>query len=47
MPADDWRKISAKEVAKRAISRIEAKGKGVLLLHDIHERTVEGAAGSS
>lgn len=41
MPADDWRKISAKEVAKRAISRIEAKGKGVLLLHDIHERTVE------
>lgn len=41
MPADDWRKISAKEVARRAISRIEAKGKGVLLLHDIHERTVE------
>ena len=41
MPADDWRKISAKEVAKRAIQRIEAKGKGVLLLHDIHERTVE------
>ncbi|AMN43054.1 polysaccharide deacetylase family protein [Rhodoplanes sp. Z2-YC6860] len=41
MPADDWRRISAKEVAKRAISRIEAKGKGVLLLHDIHQRTVE------
>jgi peptidoglycan/xylan/chitin deacetylase (PgdA/CDA1 family) len=41
MPADDWRRISAKEVAKRAISRIEANGKGVLLLHDIHERTVE------
>jgi hypothetical protein len=28
-------------VARRAISRIEAKGKGVLLLHDIHQRTVE------
>jgi peptidoglycan/xylan/chitin deacetylase (PgdA/CDA1 family) len=41
MPADDWRRISAKEVARRAISRIEAKGKGVLLLHDIHQRTVE------
>jgi hypothetical protein len=41
MPADDWRRISAKEVARRAIQRIEAKGKGVLLLHDIHERTVE------
>jgi peptidoglycan/xylan/chitin deacetylase (PgdA/CDA1 family) len=41
MPADDWRKISAKEVAKRAVQRLEAKGKGVLLLHDIHARTVE------
>jgi hypothetical protein len=41
MPADDWRRISPKEVARRAISRIEAKGKGVLLLHDIHQRTVE------
>jgi hypothetical protein len=41
MPADDWRRISPKEVVKRAISRIEAKGKGVLLLHDIHQRTVE------
>lgn len=41
MPADDWRKISASEVAKRAVRRLEAKGKGVLLLHDIHARTVE------
>ena len=41
MPADDWRKISAREVAKRAIQRLAAKGKGVLLLHDIHARTVE------
>ena len=41
MPADDWRKISAHEVAKRAIQRLEAKGKGILLLHDIHARTVD------
>jgi peptidoglycan/xylan/chitin deacetylase (PgdA/CDA1 family) len=40
-PADDWRKISPEEVARRALSRLEAKGRGVLLLHDIHERTVE------
>ena len=41
MPADDWKSIGAKEVARRAISRLEAKGKGVLLLHDIHQRTVD------
>lgn len=40
-PADDWLKISGQQVAKLAISRLEAKGKGVLLLHDIQARTVE------
>jgi peptidoglycan/xylan/chitin deacetylase (PgdA/CDA1 family) len=40
-PADDWRKIGPEEVARRAISRLEEHGKGVLLLHDIHKRTVE------
>jgi peptidoglycan/xylan/chitin deacetylase (PgdA/CDA1 family) len=38
--ADDWRKISAAKVYELAIKRIEARGKGILLLHDIHERTV-------
>jgi peptidoglycan-N-acetylglucosamine deacetylase len=38
--ADDWRHISASEVYSRALSRIEAKGKGVLLLHDIQPATV-------
>jgi peptidoglycan/xylan/chitin deacetylase (PgdA/CDA1 family) len=33
--ADDWTHISDKEIVHRAISRIEAKGKGILLLHDI------------
>jgi peptidoglycan/xylan/chitin deacetylase (PgdA/CDA1 family) len=41
MPADDWKKIGAAEVARRAVRRLEARGKGILLLHDIHERTVE------
>ena len=37
--ADDWRHISANEVLHRALARIEAKGKGVLLLHDIQPAT--------
>ena len=40
-PADDWKNISSAEIVKRAMSRLEAKGRGILLLHDIHERTVE------
>jgi peptidoglycan/xylan/chitin deacetylase (PgdA/CDA1 family) len=39
-PADDWRHISADQVYNYAISRIEAKGRGILLLHDIQARTV-------
>ena len=38
--ADDWTRINGSEVARRAISRIEARGKGILLLHDIHARIV-------
>jgi peptidoglycan/xylan/chitin deacetylase (PgdA/CDA1 family) len=37
--ADDWTHINAKEIAKRAISRVEARGKGILLLHDIQPAT--------
>jgi peptidoglycan-N-acetylglucosamine deacetylase len=37
--ADDWTHINAKEVAKRAINRIEARGRGILLLHDIQPAT--------
>ena len=39
--ADDWRKISAAKVYELAIKRLEARGRGILLLHDIHERTVQ------
>jgi peptidoglycan-N-acetylglucosamine deacetylase len=38
--ADDWRHISSQRVYDLAISRLEAMGKGILLLHDIHPRTV-------
>ncbi|MBR0777744.1 polysaccharide deacetylase family protein [Bradyrhizobium diazoefficiens] len=39
-PADDWRHVSSDRVYQLAIQRLEAKGKGVLLLHDIQARTV-------
>jgi peptidoglycan/xylan/chitin deacetylase (PgdA/CDA1 family) len=39
-PADDWRHISSSRVYELAIDRLEAKGKGILLLHDIQARTV-------
>jgi len=39
-PADDWRHISASRVYDLAMQRIEAKGRGILLLHDIQARTV-------
>jgi peptidoglycan-N-acetylglucosamine deacetylase len=39
-PADDWMHISSDEVVRRALKRIEHEGKGILLLHDIHPRTV-------
>jgi peptidoglycan/xylan/chitin deacetylase (PgdA/CDA1 family) len=37
--ADDWTHINSREVARRAINRIEARGKGILLLHDIQPAT--------
>lgn len=39
-PADDWRRVSPQRVYDLAIQRLEAKGKGILLLHDIQARTV-------
>src|SRR4029079_17387445 len=37
--ADDWRHISASEVVRRAMARLDEKGKGILLLHDIQPAT--------
>ncbi len=39
-PADDWRHVSSARVYDLALSRLAAKGKGILLLHDIQPRTV-------
>ena len=39
-PADDWHHISSSRVYDTAMKRLEAKGKGILLLHDIQARTV-------
>lgn len=39
--ADDWLRIGPAQVYSRALQRIEADHKGILLLHDIQPRTVE------
>jgi peptidoglycan-N-acetylglucosamine deacetylase len=38
--ADDWRHISPLRIYELAMKRLEQKGKGILLLHDIQARTV-------
>ena len=41
--ADDWkRRLRAAEVVRRGLQRIEAKGRGILLLHDIQPATAIG-----
>ena len=37
--ADDWTHIRAKEIVRRALKRIEARHRGILLLHDIQPAT--------
>jgi len=39
--ADDWLRIGPGQVYSRALQRIEADHKGILLLHDIQAKTVE------
>jgi peptidoglycan-N-acetylglucosamine deacetylase len=38
---DDWKQISAEQVIDRSVEGLRHKGRGILLLHDIHERTAE------
>jgi peptidoglycan/xylan/chitin deacetylase (PgdA/CDA1 family) len=39
--ADDWhRRIRSADITRLALSRLEARGRGILLLHDIHHVTV-------
>ena len=37
--ADDWKRIGAREIVRRAMRRLDEKGRGILLLHDIHPAT--------
>jgi len=37
--ADDWKHINAFEVVRRTIARLDEKGKGIVLLHDIQPAT--------
>jgi peptidoglycan/xylan/chitin deacetylase (PgdA/CDA1 family) len=34
--ADDWRRIGPEQIRSLALKRLQALGKGILLLHDIH-----------
>ena len=44
--ADDWhRDITPAKIVSLAMSRLEARGKGILLLHDIHPKTVAALPG--
>jgi peptidoglycan/xylan/chitin deacetylase (PgdA/CDA1 family) len=44
--ADDWHhRIKPDQIIARALSRLEARGKGILLLHDIHPTTVAALPG--
>jgi len=43
--ADDWKQISPDQVRARAIANLEQTNGGVLILHQIHPRTVEALPG--
>jgi len=44
--ADDWHhRISGQQIIALAMRRLEARGKGILLLHDIHPKTVAALPG--
>jgi peptidoglycan/xylan/chitin deacetylase (PgdA/CDA1 family) len=44
--ADDWHhNINADQIMSLALKRLEARGKGILLLHDIHPKTVAALPG--
>ena len=44
--ADDWfHRIKPEQIISRAISRLEKRGGGILLLHDIHKATVAALPG--
>ncbi len=38
--SQDWRKISPEDVLRRPLQQLEARGKGIVLMHDIQARTI-------
>jgi peptidoglycan/xylan/chitin deacetylase (PgdA/CDA1 family) len=40
VPSDDWLLVGPSDVVQRTLQRLEAKGKGIILLHDIQAKTV-------
>jgi peptidoglycan/xylan/chitin deacetylase (PgdA/CDA1 family) len=43
--ADDWTHISAQKITARVLARIERKGRGILVLHDIQPATARALPG--
>ena len=43
--ADDWRHVTPEQIKSLALSRLTKLGKGILLLHDIHAKTVAALPG--
>jgi peptidoglycan-N-acetylglucosamine deacetylase len=41
----DWEPVSPDQIVRRAMARLARAGRGILLLHDIHERTVRALPG--
>ncbi len=42
---DDWKRVGARGIIHRAIARLEERGKGILLLHDVNPATIVGLPG--
>lgn len=42
---DDWRRISPQTLYHRALRNIEARGSGIVIFHDIQERTAQALPG--
>lgn len=38
---DDWKPIGSEQVLNRVMRQLNAKGRGIILLHDIQKRTVD------
>lgn len=37
--SDDWMRLSAPAIIRKTLSRLQRRGRGIILMHDIHETT--------